>query len=324
MARPFGTIGAIAATVGGSAFDRLAQEGSLLDQREEVKASLRELDLRVIVVVDDLDRVEDSQIREVVRLVKLVGDFPNTVYLLSYDPDAVARAVGSGGSVAEGRLYLEKIIQAEHPLPLIADWLIHEELISAVQAFHDAFPDGSIGPLDTDYWQNIYAQGIRPLFSRIREIHRYMNALPVVLESVGSEVAFPDVCAAEAIRMFAPDVWKELPAVAAQQGTQPFMEPDPLEALAKKAGPHERPILSLLQLLLMPDPRRAQARRRLAHSSVMRIYLERARPGTIAPADAVSHALSLAADPRGIRQLHHELHTRRIGGHLRSSGGVCR
>ena len=124
-----------------------------------------------------------------------------------------------------------------------------------------------------------------------------MNALPVVLESVGSEVAFPDVCAAEAIRMFAPEVWKELPAVAAQQGSQHFLTPDPLEDLAKKAGPHERPILSLLQLLLIPDARRAQARRRLAHPSVMRIYLERARPGTIAPADAVSQALSLAADP---------------------------
>lgn len=45
------------------------------DQRAAVSDVLRSLDRRVLVTMDDLDRIEPSNIRDMVRLVKLVGDF---------------------------------------------------------------------------------------------------------------------------------------------------------------------------------------------------------------------------------------------------------
>ena len=61
------------------------QETSALSQRSKVIEALSNLDRRVLVIVDDLDRIEPEQIRDVVRLIKLVGDFPNVTYLLAYD-----------------------------------------------------------------------------------------------------------------------------------------------------------------------------------------------------------------------------------------------
>jgi predicted KAP-like P-loop ATPase len=47
---------------------------------------LADHDERLVVVMDDIDRLTDHEIRDVMRLVRLVGDFPNTIYVLAYAP----------------------------------------------------------------------------------------------------------------------------------------------------------------------------------------------------------------------------------------------
>jgi predicted KAP-like P-loop ATPase len=92
---------------------------SALAQQRQIRAALGELDRRVLVIVDDLDRIEPEQIRDVVRLIKLVADFPNVTYLVAYDAEKVAAALGD--DVQTGREYLEKIVQVTHSLPEIHD-----------------------------------------------------------------------------------------------------------------------------------------------------------------------------------------------------------
>ena len=44
----------------------------------------------IVVFVDYLDRLEPSEAAEVLRLVKVVVDFPNVAYILAYDPEVLA------------------------------------------------------------------------------------------------------------------------------------------------------------------------------------------------------------------------------------------
>ena len=81
-------------------------------QRRALETDLRDLSRRVVVVVDDLDRVEPDQVRDVVRLIKLVADFPNTTYLVAYDREAIEAALDR--TTHDGRAYLEKIVQVAH------------------------------------------------------------------------------------------------------------------------------------------------------------------------------------------------------------------
>lgn len=70
-----------------------AGEGPTLDDRKgELVEALQEFDGRIVVFLDDLDRLTDDEIREIVRLVKLVGDLPNVAYLLSFDRARVEQA----------------------------------------------------------------------------------------------------------------------------------------------------------------------------------------------------------------------------------------
>ena len=62
--------------------------------RENIRNLLgRMSNLRVLVVMDDLDRIQPNEMREMFRLVRGAADFPNTIYLLSFDRDAVVDAI---------------------------------------------------------------------------------------------------------------------------------------------------------------------------------------------------------------------------------------
>lgn len=93
-----------------------------LSPQEERRALEKKLDaakVAVVVLIDELDRVEDDEVRAVAQLVKAVGDIRGVSYLVAYDPKRVAEALGRGDGEtrqATGEAYLEKIIQ--HPIPV--------------------------------------------------------------------------------------------------------------------------------------------------------------------------------------------------------------
>ena len=72
-------------------------------------------DLRVLVVMDDLDRIQPNEMREMFRLVKGVADFPNTIYLLSFDREVVIDAIADKSGVNKRTRQRRKISGKNHP-----------------------------------------------------------------------------------------------------------------------------------------------------------------------------------------------------------------
>ena len=64
---------------------------------------------RLLIVIDDIDRLPDEQIRLIFQLVNSVAGFPNTTYLLSYDPDIAAKALDDPGKGSE---YLRRLFRS--------------------------------------------------------------------------------------------------------------------------------------------------------------------------------------------------------------------
>lgn len=90
---------------------------SLADQKAKVIKLLREVRRRVVILVGDLDRLEPKDAAEVLRLVKAVADFPNTIYLLACAPELLANAVENQLKVPNGQSFLEKIVHISHAVP---------------------------------------------------------------------------------------------------------------------------------------------------------------------------------------------------------------
>ncbi len=88
--------------------------------RERVERILRESGKRVVVLIDDIDRLDRQEIQAIFKLVKLSASFPSTVYVLAFDDEMVADALGERygkGGIKAGRQFLEKIIQVPLYLP---------------------------------------------------------------------------------------------------------------------------------------------------------------------------------------------------------------
>jgi predicted KAP-like P-loop ATPase len=90
----------------GEVFSKLLPDVDKL--RTRLEELITESGKRVVVIIDDIDRLEKTQIQTIFRLVKLTADFKHTAYLLAFDDLMVARAIGevfaaSAESEGEGR-----------------------------------------------------------------------------------------------------------------------------------------------------------------------------------------------------------------------------
>ncbi len=177
--------------------------------RERFESVLREAKARIVVFIDDVDRLDASEIRALVRLVKLTAGFERITYVLAFDLDVVAAAlvpVVGGGAPRDGRRYLEKIVQVPLQLPA-ADastlfQLMLEYTSTAIAGAEGAFPQGD---------QEAFLRYVRPLFSAaprtVREGKRYANAVGFALPIVTGEVHTGDFLLIEALRAWFPDVY---------------------------------------------------------------------------------------------------------------------
>lgn len=71
---------------------------------------------KVVVIIDDLDRLPRDEIQQLFRVIKGVLNLPNIVYVIAYDRKIVASAL-SDFHKDSGEAYLEKIIQLPFRLP---------------------------------------------------------------------------------------------------------------------------------------------------------------------------------------------------------------
>ncbi|HEV2560545.1 MAG TPA: P-loop NTPase fold protein [Rhizomicrobium sp.] len=72
---------------------------------------------RIIVLIDDTDRLDPAEAVEILRLIKAVANFPLITYLVCFDRTVLSAQVFEVIRVGTGSDYLEKIFQQILPLP---------------------------------------------------------------------------------------------------------------------------------------------------------------------------------------------------------------
>jgi predicted KAP-like P-loop ATPase len=61
--------------------------------KEEISNALVKQKKRILVTIDDIDRLGSEEVRAVFRVVKAVADFPNITYLLAFDKRVVTQSL---------------------------------------------------------------------------------------------------------------------------------------------------------------------------------------------------------------------------------------
>lgn len=169
-------------------------------RRAEVEKALDALDKPLVVVIDDIDRLTTSEIRDIFKLVRLTANFPNIIYILAFDRVRVEDALAEQG--IPGRDYLEKILQVGVDLPAVPAHVLNKQVFHAIEMALSSVDNK--GTFDNNVWPDIYMEVIRPLLRNIRDVRRYAAAVHGTVRDLGGQVALTDVLALEAIRVFLP------------------------------------------------------------------------------------------------------------------------
>jgi len=263
-------------------------------QRAKVDKALRELRHPIVVVLDDIDRLNTSEIRDIFRLVRLTANFPNIIYVLAFDRKRVEDALSEQG--IPGRAYLEKILQIGFDLPTIPDHVLNQQVFDCLDAELDDLPN--TGTLDQKLWPDVYMEIVRPLITNMRDVRRYTAAVGGTVRALDGQIALADVLGLEAIRVFLPDVFHRMPTAVAALTTPSdgsYRARDvhdhlkaEIQALIDCAGAKASVVTALIERLFMAAQRHINGmnyggewsrqwlrERRVAHADILRLYLER-------------------------------------------------
>jgi predicted KAP-like P-loop ATPase len=148
--------------------DNLFKQPSLSELKEKIDSLLTTRSKKILVFVDDIDRLSPDEIRDLFRAIKATANFPNTIYLLAFDTQVVTKALEQG-YFSSGQQYLEKIIQVPFELPRPDKVALRQLLFSKLAQIITNTPEHLF---DQMYWTNVYLDGIDHFINTPREIVR--------------------------------------------------------------------------------------------------------------------------------------------------------
>lgn len=178
--------------------------GSVSAKKQRLEEELLKFDGRVAVIIDDIDRLPNDQVRMVFQLVASLAKLPKINYLLSFDEEVVTRAL-SEVQKCDGAEYLEKVVQVPVRLPSISSGDLERILLKDINAIFEAFSYRR-EDLDDKRWNGVCLTFLNNRFSTIREVRRFSNALKAKLSILPRFCCFEDVVALAVLELKVPKV----------------------------------------------------------------------------------------------------------------------
>lgn len=189
-----------------NAIGNLLGKYDLEDLKNRLNKTIVDSSKKLVVFIDDIDRLDKNEIYSIFRLIKLSADFSNTTYILSFDEKIVASAIGcrfGSGDDKSGRDFLEKIVQVPLNIPKANSEALQKycfELINRIFDVHKIeVQDDELKSFGYQFTTNIVSNLETP-----RMAVRYANSLSFSLPFLNKEVNLSDLLLIEAIKIFYP------------------------------------------------------------------------------------------------------------------------
>ena len=147
--------------------DFLTKELNFEKIKQRINKILLENDKKIVVMIDDIDRLSDNEIIEIFQLVKGAGEFKKVIYILAYDHELVKSSLDII-SKNRGEEYLEKIVQIQIEVPVANKEFLEKKFLSELNKI---FPD----KIDTEDFDLFYNNILKQEIVDIRKIEKILN-----------------------------------------------------------------------------------------------------------------------------------------------------
>ena len=182
---------------------------NLHQAKKQIENKIEDLQIPIVVLIDEVDRVDDREIGVLVQLVKAVADFPGISYLLAYDANRVIQALGAsapaGQSTERGRSYLEKIVQTQIQIPASFEFEVIDSLEKELEERRENLKLPPKYRNDERYWE--LKQILFPTIIRTpRDTKRLLDTFSSVRALSGDEINWVDTLGYSALVAKAPEI----------------------------------------------------------------------------------------------------------------------
>lgn len=185
---------------------------SLSEFRSRIETALENAKKRVVILADDIDRLEKEEIQATFRLVKLTADFKYTSYILAFDEQVVSSALQDrygGGVENAGKAFLEKIIQVPLNLPSVDRKVLRGFCFESVEAAL-SLAEIQLTEQQSQEFARDFTLAFDKRLNTPRKARMYGNILLFSLPILKGETNPIDVMLIEGVRVFFPKLYETI------------------------------------------------------------------------------------------------------------------
>ena len=194
----------------GSTTDRIAEYKTpdTEERKRDLEIALAKYPRRIVVLIDEIDRLFPVEVFEMLRIVKAVGDLPKIGYVLAWQPSYIRLALEKP-NVPQAEKHLDKIVQVRFPVPPLSYSMRLKSMGEGLRNL----------PVDTlkAYFSNgelrlplAFYHGLSDLIETPRDVVRLYNILQTIEVEQREEIHLADIIVLAAIMIKAPLVYEFL------------------------------------------------------------------------------------------------------------------
>ena len=169
--------------------------------RSNIAKEMEKLDKNIVIIIDDIDRLDSNEIRLILKLVNLTLSFPHIVFVLAYDEGVVCAALRDVQGIS-GERYLEKIIQLPISLPRLSSKQITElaqkNIVRCIEGMPLYSQQDAMGQ---SMLAKVFQYLIYPSLETPRQALRFTNAVRIRSLISGKEIHPADLIAMTMIQL---------------------------------------------------------------------------------------------------------------------------
>lgn len=179
-------------------------EKGLEEQKQVLINALCEIENKIFIIIDDVDRLSNDEIKCVFQLINSVAKLPNIIYLLAFDKKIVTKAI-SDIQKCSGEEYLEKMIQLPIDLPPISQSQISKIILKSLDSLLLSYQNIKY---NSEYWSKVYSTIVSKYILSIRDVNRLYNVLNYKLSFINDDINFCDLISLSVIESKKPKLYE--------------------------------------------------------------------------------------------------------------------
>ncbi len=171
-----------------------------------VEKSFKALSKRILVLIDDFDRLSKDEIEEVLKLIDNNAAFSNLVFLTAYDKEQVNKIFGDTYKTPDA-CFVDKFFNLEYSIPIrpysYLSKYLEDSLVSQIHASVDEEEE-------IRYSVNGNIKLYKKCLPTLRDIKRYVNQVVIDYSNVRGEVNVNEYLLLHLIKYKYPEKYKAL------------------------------------------------------------------------------------------------------------------